>query len=314
MNPIIPTDVEQSRPVLGHVFVGQRADGRYAHRQRVTRRVGPIPIDPARATNSVFSLRSFARATLASSPPDVAVTFTKAARSHLAKTGAMRPPAAGTLFVQLEGEWEPTDELSGVLSRCRMLYGAGMGVNALTVLTDVVKESVGVTWKEDSRMEEMLALVDTDLCQAIQSAKEEMDRVGGKGADVEAARKAREKLRDALMASREDARRLVEAVITTSSPQELLIIEHDLNTDGPNVQASTKTADAAVSSDDAARPTNEPKPMGADSTPAPFAVLDCDALCVLSVASWVTVEGWEPSATHTGDQREFPLRELRVAQ
>ncbi|KAJ2999594.1 hypothetical protein NUW54_g6916 [Trametes sanguinea] len=144
----------------------------------------------------------------------------------------------------LEGEWEPTDELSGVLSRCRMLYGAGMGVNALTVLTDVVKESVGVTWKEDSRMEEMLALVDTDLCQAIQSAKEEMDRVGGKGADVEAARKAREKLRDALMASREDARRLVEAVITTSSPQELLIIEHDLNTDGPNVQASTKTADA----------------------------------------------------------------------
>lgn len=42
--------------------------------------------------------------------------------------------------------------------------------------------------------------------------------------------------------------------------------------------------------------------MGAGRMPAPFAVLDCDALCVLSVASWVTDEGWEPSAMHTAGQ------------
>ncbi|KAI9066568.1 hypothetical protein FKP32DRAFT_1565424 [Trametes sanguinea] len=188
MNPIITADVEQQRPVLGHVG---------------------LMVDTLLSNASLDDLRSFARATLASSPPDVAVTFTKAARFHLAKTGAMRPPAAGSLFLQLGGpgtdEWDPTDELASVLSRCRMLYGAGMGVDALNVLTDVVKDSVGVRWKEDSRMEEALAHVDADICQAIQSAKEEMDRVGGKGADVGAARKAREKLRDALMGSREYA-------------------------------------------------------------------------------------------------------------
>ncbi|KAL7281237.1 hypothetical protein ACG7TL_004545 [Trametes sanguinea] len=79
-----------------------------------------------------------------------------------------------------------------------------MGVAALTVLKEVVEKSVGVRWEEDSPVEQALAAIDADLCQAIQSAKEELDRAGEKDSDVEAAREALEKLRSALMVSKHE--------------------------------------------------------------------------------------------------------------
>ncbi|OSD03939.1 hypothetical protein PYCCODRAFT_1466404 [Trametes coccinea BRFM310] len=176
-------DVEQTRPILGHVG---------------------LMVDTLISNASLEELRSFARATLASSTPTVTAAFTAAARSHLAKIRATQSLTAGTLFHHDGDVWRPTEELPKILERCRVLYGAGMGVAALTLLKEVVEKSVGVRWEEDSPVEQALAAIDADLCQAIQSAKEELDRAGEKDSDVEAAREAREKLRSALMASKHE--------------------------------------------------------------------------------------------------------------
>ncbi|CDO75647.1 hypothetical protein BN946_scf184743.g7 [Trametes cinnabarina] len=142
--------------------------------------------------------------TLASSAPSVAGTFTEVARRHLVKTRATHLPTADSLFVRTPDgdEWQPSEELSAVLARSRMLYGAGMGVGSLTVLTEVVRGTVGMRWEEDSRMEDALATVDADITQAIQSAQEEME--GGRIVDLDAARVVRGALFAALMESRKD--------------------------------------------------------------------------------------------------------------
>ncbi|OJT09267.1 hypothetical protein TRAPUB_14264 [Trametes pubescens] len=180
-----PENMQDARPVLGHVN---------------------LMVDTLIANATLNDLQAFVRTTLATSPPAVAGTFTTAARRHLAKTNAGALPETGTLFATADGRGaQPTSELLAVLARSRMLYGAGMGLAGLSVLTQVVRATVGKQWAEDSEMEDVLAAVDADLTQAIQSAKEEID--GGRVADVAAAKQAHGALLKALKDEKQDVER-----------------------------------------------------------------------------------------------------------
>ncbi|KAI0329199.1 hypothetical protein GY45DRAFT_1325298 [Cubamyces sp. BRFM 1775] len=169
---------EQARPVLGHVNL--MVDTLIAHAQP-------------------NELRAFLRDTLGSTDPSVTGALLVAARLYLDKTNATALPATGTLFVQSAdgGVWEATEDLHATLKRSRVLYGAGMGLAALAVLTEVVKSAVGLRWEEGSPLEEDLAKVDEDLTQAIQSAKEEID--GGRAPAVEQVKTVHDALRKALL-------------------------------------------------------------------------------------------------------------------
>ncbi|KAJ8468519.1 hypothetical protein ONZ51_g9587 [Trametes cubensis] len=177
------SSTEQARPVLGHVN---------------------LMVDTLIANAPPNELRAFLRDTLGSTDPSVTGTLLMVARRHLERTNATALPTAGTLFVQSAdgGGWEATGELSATLARSRTFYGAGMGLAALAVLTEVVKSAVGLRWEEDSRMEAVLAEVDEDLTQAIQSAKEEID--GGRVPEAVQARMVHDALRQALLEDKKD--------------------------------------------------------------------------------------------------------------
>ncbi|KAI0823305.1 hypothetical protein BC628DRAFT_1384029 [Trametes gibbosa] len=175
----------ESSPALGHVN---------------------LMVDTLIANASLNDLQAFIRTTLATSPPSVAGTFTASARHHLAKTTVAALPAPETLFAQIadggDSRWEPTPELDTVLARSRMLYGAGMGLPSLVVLTEVVKAAIGLRWTEGSRMEGLLSDIDADLTQAIQSTKERID--GGQLEEAIKARDVRGSLHLALMEDKKD--------------------------------------------------------------------------------------------------------------
>ncbi|KAI0633318.1 hypothetical protein C8Q77DRAFT_1057093 [Trametes polyzona] len=181
-------NTQDAFPVLGHVN---------------------LMVDTLIANASLNDLQAFVRTTLATSSPSTAGIFTAAARRHLAKTNATALPAPGTLFIQTaadatgaQPEWRPAPELSDVLARCRMLYGSGLGSASLALLTDVVKNAVGMRWEIDSHMEDLLAAIDADLTQAIQSTKEEID--SGRIADLGAAKATRDALHVALLEEKRD--------------------------------------------------------------------------------------------------------------
>ncbi|KAI0675062.1 hypothetical protein C8Q78DRAFT_1066924 [Trametes maxima] len=177
-----PEETQTSRPVLGHVN---------------------LMVDTLIANANLNDLQAIVRATLATSPPSTAGTFTAAARRHLARANATATPRPGTLFsqgAQVNGPWGPTAELAPVLARSRMLYGAGMGVAAITVLTGLVHDAAGIRWTEDGSLEDLLATIDADITQAIQSAKEEYD-AGRVPAEV--AKEVCDTLRAALLDNRD---------------------------------------------------------------------------------------------------------------
>jgi len=55
-----------------------------------------------------------------------------------------------------------------------MLFGIGMGVEALGVLVPVVRATLGLHWDEDGPMIDALAIVDGDIAQAVQSSREQV--------------------------------------------------------------------------------------------------------------------------------------------
>lgn len=61
-----------------------------------------------------------------------------------------------------------------------------MGIASLDILAAVVTATIGLRWEIDGPMTDALAAVDTDISQAIQSAKEEF--AGGRVSDIGTAR------------------------------------------------------------------------------------------------------------------------------
>ncbi|KAI6118227.1 hypothetical protein F5141DRAFT_1212129 [Pisolithus sp. B1] len=121
------------------------------------------------------SLRAITRNLLASGSPGLATAFTDAARTRLHGIHAV-----------------PTASLDNILARIRSLYGAGMGFASLGLLASIVKATIGLRWEREGFMATTLAVIDTDISQAIQSCKEELE--GGRANDLTAARDAVNKL------------------------------------------------------------------------------------------------------------------------
>jgi hypothetical protein len=74
-----------------------------------------------------------------------------------------------------------------------------MGFASLGVLEAVVKATIGLRWEAGSEISEILALVDADISQAIQSSKEEIE--AGRVGDLAIARQIINGLRVAVMDS-----------------------------------------------------------------------------------------------------------------
>ncbi|GBE87182.1 hypothetical protein SCP_1004290 [Sparassis crispa] len=141
---------------------------------------------------------------IATTPPSAASAFTAAARYRLVHVNATALPSPASLFARRnpDGMAVPTVELQTTLARVRALYGCGMGFASLRVLAGVVRATVGLRWKEGSEIEDLLASVDSDICQGIQSSREEME--GGRVSDLETARDAVNELRSAVKESLQD--------------------------------------------------------------------------------------------------------------
>ncbi|CAL1707905.1 unnamed protein product [Somion occarium] len=150
------TVMDSPRPTLGHVN---------------------LMLDTFLANATVNDLRAIVRSTLATSPPSTSASFIESARKRLQQTYAKVPVASKGLFVTLENGYSiPGPALQDTLSATRSLYGAGMGIISLQKFAEVIRATIGHRWDEDSELEAMLAVIDADIAQAIQSSKEELLR------------------------------------------------------------------------------------------------------------------------------------------
>lgn len=133
-------------------------------------------------------------------PPSTAQAFTKAARSRLSSVSPNSLPLPQILFY-FDGATEPTPTagLYDVLAHARALYGAGLGLTSFAVFTTIIRTSLGLRWTPFGTAAETFALIDGDICQAIQSSKEEMD--SDRAGDLESARAKVADLRAALKES-----------------------------------------------------------------------------------------------------------------
>ncbi|KAF9219408.1 hypothetical protein BS17DRAFT_761024 [Gyrodon lividus] len=167
-----------------------------AHSQDHVKTLGHVNlmVDTLIANATIDDLRAITRTLLATSTPSLAASFTAAARSRLRQTNAKRIASTNGLFATgLDGiHAVPTPELENVLARARSLYGAGMGFTSIGLLSSVVKATVGLRWEEEGAMVDILAVIDADICQAIQSCKEELE--GGRANDLVAARETISKI------------------------------------------------------------------------------------------------------------------------
>lgn len=131
----------------------------------------------------------------------MASAFTDAARRRLAQSGVARKPACDTLFaVRADGRGVgPTAELRDVLTRARMLYGVGLGFASLKLLAQPVRATARFRWEAGGEIEQILAEIDADIGQALQSSREELD--GGRAGNLNTARAALEELKSAIKES-----------------------------------------------------------------------------------------------------------------
>ncbi|EGN92063.1 hypothetical protein SERLA73DRAFT_191637 [Serpula lacrymans var. lacrymans S7.3] len=149
-----------------------------------------LMVDTLIANATMDDLRAIIRSLIATGSPSLATAFTTAARTRLRQTNAKRIANAHGLFATDSNGLEAvhTPELDKVLASARSLYGAGMGFASLGVLASVVRATVGLRWEQEGSMSNILAVIDADISQALQSCKEEVE--GGRANDLTGARDA----------------------------------------------------------------------------------------------------------------------------
>ncbi|KAI0319409.1 hypothetical protein OF83DRAFT_1110558 [Amylostereum chailletii] len=167
-----------------------------------------LMVDTFIANATVEDLRATMRALLSSSPPATAHVLTRAARSRLMNPNATTLPKDRTIFLSADGSAGgpivPAPSLPLVLAHARALYGAGLGLKSLSVFANIVRATLGRRWAEEGATTDVLTIVDGDVCQAIQSAKEEIE--GGRAGDLGVARERVAELRAVLRESAKDVR------------------------------------------------------------------------------------------------------------
>ncbi|KAF7314081.1 F-box domain-containing protein [Mycena chlorophos] len=176
---------EGARPVLGHVN---------------------LMADTLIANATPEDLRAIIRSMVASATPGIAAALHDAARERLSQTlhaGILTPPSsAGSSPSSESGAYPlltpygPTSHMHDLLRRARALYGSGMGFASLGLLAHGARASLGLRWDAEGEdaLAEVLAVLDADIAQAIQSCKEEVD--SGRAATPEAYEDARAALAD----------------------------------------------------------------------------------------------------------------------
>ncbi|KAJ7358436.1 hypothetical protein DFH08DRAFT_770284 [Mycena albidolilacea] len=169
------------RPVLGHVN---------------------LMADTLIANANLDDLRAIVRSMVASATPGIATALTAAARDRLQQTNARCHPGTYNLFTTYGAHVTPTPQLQDVLKRARALYGSGMGFASLSVLGSAVRSTIGLHWDGEGDVADILAVIDADIAQAIQSCKEEVE--AGRVGDYTSARKALADLRSTVDASYAD--------------------------------------------------------------------------------------------------------------
>ena len=131
------------------------------------------------STNQNYSMQAVVRALLSSTPLEVTVSFNNAVRTRLMKSAkASEVPEPEIIFINTDSTtniWMPSEQLREVLRRARVLYGAGLGLQSLKILTAVVIGATRPGWVPDDDVEDFLAVIDADICQAIVSSKQEID-------------------------------------------------------------------------------------------------------------------------------------------
>ncbi|KAJ7082320.1 hypothetical protein C8R44DRAFT_60117 [Mycena epipterygia] len=149
------------RPVLGHVN---------------------LMADTLIANANLDDLRAIVRSMVASATPGIAAALTAAARDRLQQTNArcLAFPDHGALFTTPCATTAscgpaPTPLLYDLLKRARALYGSGMGFASLGLLTTAVRATLELRWDREGEMADALAVIDSDIAQAIQSCKEEIE-------------------------------------------------------------------------------------------------------------------------------------------
>lgn len=181
-------EITHDRP-LTDVSSSQQPHGRHVHCQRRPRRVCISPLHtPHTRTHtppSITRLRGIVRNLLASSPPSVSTRLATIARGRLKhKLSARGSPATTTtplFLISKDGSSRPADPFYDILRTARSMYGAGLGFTALRCLTPAMQQTIGLRWEEDGEMTDSLAVLDSDMTQAIQSGREELMRENGAG-------------------------------------------------------------------------------------------------------------------------------------
>ncbi|KAF8583531.1 hypothetical protein K439DRAFT_1634378 [Ramaria rubella] len=135
-----------------------------------------LMIDTFIANAPATDLRAVIRALL-STIPSTSVPFNYIARTRLKQSLAKAAlPPQSSLFSLRGGIATPTHHFTEVLRHARMLFGAGLGVDSLPVLTYVIRATFPLRWtmSDNDPLLPHLAIIDSDLSQAIQSCKEEV--------------------------------------------------------------------------------------------------------------------------------------------
>ncbi|KAF4623607.1 hypothetical protein D9613_002421 [Agrocybe pediades] len=129
-----------------------------------------LMVDTFIANATADDLRSIARNILATGPPGIAAVFSNAARQRLRQTSTKAYPCPHPLFLSDSPEQSavPSPQLHQTLMKARSMYGAGLGFASLDLLTSVARATIGLRWEDDSDMAQTLALIDSDISQAIQ--------------------------------------------------------------------------------------------------------------------------------------------------
>lgn len=168
-------------------------------------------VDTFIANASPDDLRALVRGLLASGTPGLAANFTAAARRRFHSTATAKPCSIQTPFFTMSSDdpdatpsAESTEHLEHILNRARSYYGVGLGFASLTMLTDVVRSTKGLEWEDVSQMTSALSVVDSDITQAIQSSKEELD--AGRVEDLSVAHQAVDELRRAILESHREVK------------------------------------------------------------------------------------------------------------
>ncbi|KXN89077.1 hypothetical protein AN958_06346 [Leucoagaricus sp. SymC.cos] len=159
-------------------------------------------LDTFIANASVEDLRAITRNLLAINSGSLTQSYKSCARDRLRRTDNTAQLLSAPLFQQSDDVFHiPTQALYDLLIRTRKLYGVGFGSSSLPLLTAIVRATIGIRWRGHGEMADLLAIVDNDISQAIQSTKEE---IASHSIDISSVRDAAEKLRLAVVESRRD--------------------------------------------------------------------------------------------------------------